>query len=337
MRTTHAILSAIRTPFGHQFLALGVDARGRSYLALLSSLTSIVKVPRESAVPCDLSRFSEDAILTLTAAQLVAMTIIDPVLAGQKLVVYNASGVIAQAITVQASKKGVEVLFVTDSVDAASIPSSWIQLSPYVGRSELSRTIPANLVCFVSLSTDVSENELTYLSILSPYCHRENTKTLYSPRAIDTGTSSPAISRQILERAIQYVPNAEYKSTSKEVGLEELVNKERLKDPLTVINWTAATVVPARVSRFDTKPLFRTDRTYWLCGLSGALGISLCDWMIDRGVRNLVLTSRNPKVDLAWIKDHRRNGVIIKTLSWYVSPRAPFFNSLTNQINQSAT
>lgn len=325
MRTTHTILSALRTPFGHQYLALGFDTSGRSYLTLLSSLTNVVQVPKESAVPCDLSRFPENAILTLTAAQLVAMAIINPILAGQKLVVYNASGVIAQAITVQAHEKGVEVMFVTDSVNAAATQSSWVQLSPYVGRSELSRTIPANLVCFVSFSTHVSENELTYLSILSPHCHRENTKSLFSPCAIDIGTSSTVMLRQILERAIRYVPNAENKSTSKEVGVEELVGTEGPNDPLTVINWTAATVVPARVSRFDNKPLFKTDRTYWLCGLSGALGISLCDWMIDRGVRNLVLTSRNPKVDTAWIKDHRRNGVIIETMPWYKSSRAPFF------------
>ena len=313
---THAILSAVKTPFGHRFLALGVDSSGRRYLALVSSLTSVLKVPKESAVPCDLSRFSEDAVLTLIAAQLVAMGIIDPIFTGQKLVVHNASDVIAQAITAQASAKGVEVIFTTDCVDTASVPSSWIQLSPYLGRSELSQTIPANVVCFVGLSAHDSENELTCLSILSPYCHRENAKTLYSPHAIDTGTSSPAILGQILERAAKYIPNEEYKLTSKAVSLEMLAGKERPKDPLTVIDWTAATVLPARVSRFDIKPLFRTDKTYWLCGLSGALGISLCDWMIDRGVRNLVLTSRNPKVDLAWIKDHRRKGVIIKTLSW---------------------
>ena len=52
--------------------------------------------------------------------------------------------------------------------------------------------------------------------------------------------------------------------------------------------------------------------------MSGALGISLCDWMIDRGVRYLVLTSRNPKVDPAWIETHRQNGAIVKTIAWYV-------------------
>ena len=277
-------------------------------------------------MPCDLSRLSEDAILTLIAAQLVAMAIIDPIFTGQKLVVHNASDVIAQGITTQASAKGVEVIFTSDSVDTASIPSSWVQLSPYLGRSELSQIIPANVVCFVGLSAHESENEVTSLSILSPYCHKESAKTLYSPHAIDTGTSSPAILGQILERAAKYILSEEYKPTLKAVSLETLAGKERPKDPLTVIDWTTATALSARVSRFDIKPLFRTDRTYWLCGLSGALGISLCDWMIDRGVRNLVLTSRNPKVDLAWIEDHRRKGVIIKTLSWYVSRGEPLSN-----------
>ena len=326
MRTTHAVLSAVKTPIGHRFLALGVNSSGTRYLALVSSLTSIIKVPKESAVPCDLSNFSEEAILILTAAQLVAMAIVDPIFAGQKVVIHNPSVIIAQAVTAQASAKGINAIFVTDSVDTASIPSSWIKLPPYLGRSDLGQIIPADIVGFVGLSAHDSENELTILSTLSPYCRKENVKTLYSPHAIDFGTSSAAILGQTLQRATKNIQRNEYEPATKAVGLETITGKERAEDPLTVVDWTAATSIPARVSRFDIKPLFKGNRTYWLCGLSGALGISLCDWMIDRGVRNLVLTSRNPKVNPTWIEDHRRNGVIVKTLSWYVSHNIPLCN-----------
>ena len=318
MRTTHAVLSAIKTPIGHHFLALGVDSKGARYLTLVSSLTSILRVPKESAVLWNLSGISEDAILTLTASQLVAMAIIDPLFTGQKTVIHNASSVIAQAITAQAFAKDVHVIFKTDWGDTASNPSSWIKLSSYLGRSDLIQIIPADIASFVGFSTDDSENELTILSTLSPYCRKENIKTMYSPHGIDTSTSSPAILSQTLKRAAKYNQSQKSNPTTKAVGLERLAGGELLKDPLTVVDWTAATSLPVRVFRFDIKPLFKGDKTYWLCGLSGALGISLCDWMIDRGVRNLVLTSRNPKIDPAWFEDHKRNGVTVQALSWYV-------------------
>ena len=319
LRTTHTVLSGLKTPLGHKFLALAVDSSGNRYLTLVPSLTSVLKVPENSAVLCNHLGLSEESLLTLAAAHLISMTIVDPLIAGQKLVSHNASDAIAQAITAQASTKGIKITFTTDCADQASIPSSWIKLPPYLGRSDLSKIIPSNIACFVSFSDDNTENELTILSTLSSHCRKETTKTIYSPDAVDTGPSRADILGEILQSAIEYSQDQGCNNTAKAVSLERLAGEELTDDPLTIIDWTASTLVPARVTRFDIKPLFKGDKTYWLCGLSGALGISLCDWMIDRGVRYLVLTSRNPKIDPAWIEDHKRNGVIVKILLWYVS------------------
>lgn len=319
MRTTHAVLSALKTSVGCKFLALGVDCSGTRYLALVSSLTSVLKVPETSAVSCDLSDFSEDAYLTLVAAHLVSMVIVDPLITGQKIVVHNASDVIAQAITAQTSANDIGVIYTTDSTDTVSPPSSWIKLPPYLGRSELSQIIPTDIACFVGLSNNSSENELTMLSNLSPHCRKETAKTIYSPDGIDTGSSSAALLSQTLERAVGYIRKSggqECHHNAQTISLKSLTIGERPEDPIRIIDWTASTSLPVRVTRFDLKPLFKGDKAYWLCGMSGALGISLCDWMIDRGVKNLVLTSRNPKVEPAWIENHKRNGVTVKILSW---------------------
>ncbi|RYP37144.1 hypothetical protein DL768_010897 [Monosporascus sp. mg162] len=313
MRTTHAVLSALKTPIGYRFLVIGVDPIGRRYLALVSSLTSVLKVPEEATLPCATSSFP-DALLTLIAAQLIAMAIVDSTFPGQKVAIHNASDILAQAIAAQASVKGVATIFTTDRLDVTSIPSSFIKIPPYLGRSDLSQIIPADIACFVGLSPHESENELSILSFLSPYCRKENAKTLYSPHAVDTGTAFPAILGQILERAAKHLPK-EYELTPKEVSLGTLLTANEYPDePLTVVDWTTDTSLPTRVTRIDTKPLFKSDKTYWLCGLSGALGISLCDWMIERGMRYLVLTSRNPKVDPKWIEDHKRNNIFVKIM-----------------------
>ena len=319
LHTTHTVLSALKTPLGHKYLALAFDPSGNRYLTLVPSLTSILKVPKKSAVPCDHLGLSEESLLTLAAAHLISINIVNPLIAGQRLVGHNASTAIVEAITAQASARGIEVAFTTDCADSASIPGSWIKLRPYLGRSDLNEIMPSNIACFVSFSNDNTENELTILSTLSSHCRKETTKTIYSPDAVDTGPSHADILGETLQSAVEYIQGQDCKNTVEAVSLERLISEERTEDPLTIVDWTAPTSVPARVTRFDIKPLFKDDKTYWLCGLSGALGISLCDWMIDRGVRYLVLTSRNPKIDPAWIEDHKRNGVTIKILLWYVS------------------
>ena len=260
MRTTHAVMSALKTPAGYKFLVLGIESDGTRYLALISSLTSILKVSEKSAVSCDLSGFSEDAFLTLAAAHLVSMAIVDSLITGQTLVVHNASDVIAQAITAQTSTNGIEVVYTTDSTDTLSPPSSWIKLPPYLGRSDLGQIVPTDIACFVGLSNDSSENELTMLSNLSPHCRKETAKTLYSPDGIDSGPSSAAILGQTLERAIGYIRKfngQERHHNAEAVSLESLVAGERSKDPMRIIHWTTSTSLPVRVTRLDIKPVWR--------------------------------------------------------------------------------
>lgn len=62
----------------------------------------------------NLSGISGDAILTLTASQLVAMAITDPLFTVQEIVIHNASSIAAQAITAQAFAKDVSVICTTD-------------------------------------------------------------------------------------------------------------------------------------------------------------------------------------------------------------------------------
>ena len=319
--TTHTTCFAIKTTVGHKYLALGRDSKGSHYLAFNASPTSNLKLPRGLAVPCDLSDFRGDVFLAMAAAHVTATAVIAPMATGQRLVVHNAPSTIAQAITAQAKANKIETTFTLDATETVVPPSTWNVLPLYLRHSDLIEIIPADIACFLGLSNDSSVNETTMLSSLSPYCRKETADTIYAPTGIHSGSSSAFILRQILETAIAYVQGSKGKGEAccpDTVKVESLAKGEHHTDPTTIVKWEASNTLPVRVTRFDIKPLFKEDKTYWLCGTSGALGISLCDWMIDRGVRYLVLTSRNPKVEPAWIEDHRRNGVIVKTISWYV-------------------
>jgi len=265
---------------------------------------------------------SEASYLGLVLAELVAMAIIDPLFSGQKLAIHNAPESIMRAIASHAAYKGVGITFTADSRGAvvSADVASQIQLPLYPSCSDIVSILPSDLACFVSFSTSSeAENEAMIISCLSSYCRKENMSTLFSPHSVDTGAPK-AMVQQILGRAVSSSKGHKAPTPSHQVGLETLARGERPADALAIIDWTTlSTTLPVRVTRFEITQLFKADKTYWLVGLSGALGISLCDWMIERGVRYLVLTSRNPKIDARWIQNHERNGVTIKILLWYVN------------------
>ncbi|EDU46789.1 lovastatin nonaketide synthase [Pyrenophora tritici-repentis Pt-1C-BFP] len=165
-------------------------------------------------------------------------------------------------------------------------------------------------------------NQFNPVTLLDPLTYLENISTLFSSHSVDTGAPK-TLAQQVLSRAVSSSNGREMSAPSVQVGLETLARRERPADALTIIDWTSSsTILPARVTRFEITQLFKADKTYWLVGLSGALGISLCDWMIERGVRYLVLTSRSPKIDARWIQNHEKNGVSIKILLCDVTDEA---------------
>ncbi|KAJ3542839.1 hypothetical protein NM208_g3893 [Fusarium decemcellulare] len=324
LRITHSVLSAIRTPIGHQFLVLGVDPKGIHHLALVSSLTSRSSIPKSSTAPCDLEWFEDAAAFLINAvAQLVALTILDSLVAGHRVAVHNFPDLFSQALSTQAIANNIRVLHTNDRTECASWRADLdhVTLAPYMSRSQLEGFFPDNIACFASLSgREKTESELLLLSSLPLHCRRETAETLFCSHAVESTVATAGILGLILDKVVTFAKG----STSRQsqdaqpelpiTSLESLASNSWPDDPMMIIDWTSATSLPARVSRLDSMPLFKSDKTYWVCGMSGPLGISLCDWMIERGSKYLVITSRNPKIEAAWVGDHKRRGVTIKLM-----------------------
>lgn len=67
-----------------------------------------------------------------------------------------------------------------------------------------------------------------------------------------------------------------------------------------IVSWDSDLPVVVRPADHSSS-LFRGDRSYWLVGLTGDLGLSLCEWMLQHGARYVVLSSRRPDVDTEWL------------------------------------
>ncbi|KAK5632219.1 hypothetical protein RRF57_007933 [Xylaria bambusicola] len=72
--------------------------------------------------------------------------------------------------------------------------------------------------------------------------------------------------------------------------------------PLDVLEWPIPMEdITGRVRPADSQVHFSGNKTYWLSGLSRSPGLLLCEWMVDRGAKFIVISSRSPKIKDRWI------------------------------------
>ena len=320
---TQSTISAIKTRLGHQFLVLGTCRRtGLVYMTLTGSLTSIQRVPSTSVLHLATLSCSAEIFLEAVAAHLACMAVLDS--AGQVLLVHNPTPAIAACLSEQALGKGVEVMFTTD-MDHKGVPGSWIKISPYLTKHDMERLIPFTEVRSfweVTAGTSPATTSTTecILGCLPANCRVETVNSVFSSSAPTVPAAQGALLVKELNAAVNYT-NGQASLADQLPGVETITIDDISKgckpqSPTAILSWVARSSVPIRATRVDSAPLFRPDRTYWLVGLSGNLGLSLCDWMIDHGAKNVAISSRNPgKIDSAWVEAHAQSGTTVVLLA----------------------
>ena len=326
IKTTLTVPFALKTPIGHKFLAYGRDTKTQTpYLTCLSSLVSVAKVSNEAAAACaEFDGHDEAALIRTTAAHIIAITVLENLFDGHLILVHNADDTFAKAIEHQATVKGVQVVFVTD-LSSSEIPDSWIQLPRYLSQAEIEDILPFTPAAFVGFSnheTRISENEEILLSHFGEHCQKIQTRDLFSTTATEYFPSSKAKLKEILSTAVESAQKElrtkhSTSSGTQLVALSELDSNNYPVNPLSIIDWTTTNALPMSVSRLDSEQMFVGENsTYWIVGMTAALGISLADWMISKGARNIVMTSRKPMISQEWIKSYRRKGIVVTILAW---------------------
>ena len=341
VRITHATAYAFKSTMGHKFLALGIDMRSEArYLILVSSLASIVKVSKEHMTLLKTDDSSTPTNLFYAANHLLAHAIVSPSMRGATVLVHNASKEIAEIILMQAKATGVNIVFISDKNEPLVSNLEIKHLPNYLSRAELWALLPdpGQIRCFVTFTSlkRSSESRDMILANLPAWCHIESVDTLYSTGGCESDPAGDSTLLKYIEHALERAQeqNKYSHAVFKTIDLDQLVGNSQNfahdrdshdindaddcdNDWSAILDFTSSHHLPVHEKRLDAGgPMLRSDRTYWMVGLSGALGISLCDWMIGTGARRLVLSSRNPQIELAWIESHRERGIEITIIPW---------------------
>nr|XP_036580489.1 beta-ketoacyl synthase domain-containing protein [Colletotrichum truncatum]KAF6788401.1 beta-ketoacyl synthase domain-containing protein [Colletotrichum truncatum] len=319
LKLSHSSYNAIKTPFGNAFVVLGTGVSdGAQYVGLVKSLASIA----DAAVSIPFSPSSHLGVdyIAMVTSHILLPLIMDSLGNDDTLVVHSAPVVLAELLTQHANSAGIKLVFTTASETEAE-KRGWLQIHQYLRQSQVKLLLPRDITRFVDFTPMDGPLSLSspITSVLPPHCHILNSLSMFTTvgKAMRTDSQFKAKASEMLEQALTATLSSldtlqSESSVTSRIRLEELSIKDGSSDPLTVIEWNTASV-PVTVQPIDVQ--FSPEKTYWLVGLTGDMGLSVADWMVRNGAKYLTITSRKPKIDKLWLEDTERNGAVVRILS----------------------
>ncbi|KAH7139912.1 polyketide synthase [Dactylonectria estremocensis] len=296
-------------------------------MAISESNGSTVDVDPERLIAID-----EDGctpgVLAATAHHLLVRAIALLASGARKVLLYQAEESLASMVATEIAAQGGEAHFVSSSSDA---PDSWIKIHVNSSKRALSRVVPRDVQLYVDCSGYSS-------AILSA------TSASVTLRAcVPADCEAQQLGGGLLQEAFQrpdrgglslfeesYTKAKRSFSEDQEQALEDSLIKaadlagadaSSLKHKRYVTDWQQKETLKLTIQPLDVQGIFKPDKTYFMVGMAGGLGLSICQWMIRTGAKHLVITSRNPKVDDSLLQDARRANAKLHIIPMDVSKR----------------
>lgn len=334
VRLCHSLLKSIRiTDTSNAYFSLGKVADGSIdglVLLMSTSLDSVVSAPASLVWPAPFinpdSRDQASEALTALSAHIIALGILETATHGGLLVVLDPEPSVGHALAGLAPTHGVKLLLLTTSATRArEHEPPWVFVSSKEPTRSIQHKVPWQTVStFLDMST--SEEGRTCASrvthnCLPIGCWKFNRADFIGGRVqldIDNQASMQQVTARVVQAGSSYCPAsgtdpASIRSLSR-VGLNEVGALAGQQDQV-VVSWDADKIVNVREQPASDRVSFAPDKTYWLVGLTRGLGLSLCEWMVDRGARHLVLSSRRPGIEAAWLEEMAARGATVKVLA----------------------
>jgi acyl transferase domain-containing protein len=319
IKVTHSTLAASRVKgvgFLHLVLGRALDTQAQ-LLALTESHASITTAPPCWVVPCSVPEGQEAGFLSMVVCSLLADYISDVAERNSAVLVYGANPMLTRAITDRSFVKGIHAYFdaglPNDSSESSSVHHKM--------RSALSPkfSIPKNVSAIVQLCKDSSRIPARVASLVPKYVNRLSLGDMYSDSSVVPPYSDMSKASESLR--VAYLSAGPALSLTAQVGTfhvlqaDEIPNFSHTASGLQIVEWTKTTHVPVAVQTASSMLRLSSNKTYLLAGMTGDTGRSICQWMIERGARNVVLTSRSPKVDRWWIDEMAAAGAKVAAMS----------------------
>ncbi|KAI8623593.1 hypothetical protein F5Y19DRAFT_481509 [Xylariaceae sp. FL1651] len=325
IRVTHSLRSALRIhKVGFMHLALGHSLDSNNQVVALAIQHTLEVTPFvRLALPVPVPAGQETALVSLLAYQLLANFLVSETPYGATVVIHEAGESFAAVLRDETQRNGVNLFLTTTST--ATLRSGWHHIHPTAPDRKIRDLVPKDSAVFCDLSVDQSASAAgaRLKTHLPSHCCVYD----YSSVFADSSTCEPlqaqsSYLQKLLEDCVSRclaAPQSDHSSPSVPLNVFSMAHGGY---PWDIVEWPIlAPCVTARVCPADSQVRFSENKTYWLCGLSGSLGLLLCEWMTHRGARHVVISSRSPKVEEQWLAKMRSLGADVRIFACDITDR----------------
>lgn len=309
------------------YLSTGYEVgSGSPVIVLTDKLHSQVHTPSSWAQTTHVEfESTAQSVLVNVAAELAADSVFSTIGLGETVVVLNPDVVLGTTLIQRAVEKGVRlVLLVTDSSGKfLLLPRPWNVVHTKSSTRDLRKAIPASTTTFINLGGSSSELVSSIAAVLPACCiiRSEPHLSRSEPSVVVKEPSAMAdIAAQLAVAWVRCTIRGQQSSTNTKhqlpvINISDLTyNRIKVSDQ-ALVSWTSTAAIPVQVRPATRIVQFAPDRTYWMIGLAGSLGLSLCQWMAQRGAKYIALSSRNPQVDQAWLRSMESLGCQVQVFA----------------------
>lgn len=305
--------------FGSLFLILGrLSGLDGKVLAFSDLNASVVSVPKAWTIVYNGTGQEDSSVIKAAFDVSLAQTLLSTTMPSSALLVYEATAELAAALKELALEQGKDVRCITSRTEIANKDIQYIHPSTHA--RALTSTFPKRLTAFVDLSGRGHTGSLAprIEEQLPIQCQQLDVANLVGRQAFTRPCGNEDTIVNVLKRTLSYA-TTHPSSSVEEVAVADM-NGQALAnlDQVKVLNWTINETLPVNLSPAGEVIQFRSDKTYWLVGLAGQLGLSLCQWMVKHGARHVALSSRNPKISEKWLEFVQADGAEVRAVPWYV-------------------
>lgn len=316
IEVSRSILTALKLKsVGYLYIVIGVVAgTQKKVIAMSEGNRSVVSCPKSWTHPCPVSEDQESRLLLAIANDLLADAIIGRTKKGNSLLVHEPTPLLKSAVSRLAKVKALLVTYTSAKSDMSGVH----HLHPCTPDRAIEHCIPKHVSVFVDFSGSADPNEIgaRIEKHLPLQCKRSKAGALFNPQSVIRPGHSKATVWKTLQdsyaRSLVELSGGESLGQVQEIALKDIPEHPLEIGNLCTVNWTATTKVPIRILPAECDTQFRNDRTYFLIGLTGELGLSLCHWMVKRGAKYLALTSRKPNINQEWLNMIQEMGAVVK-------------------------
>lgn len=250
----------------------------------------------------------DDATLLHTATcAILAQSFLDQTVPGTALLVYEENKVLQRAIKIQAVARGVQPYFTTGIKSEATKGQEAHFLHRWASNRSLAELIPSGVSAIARFDNE-SNSVFLRVKALFPDAVCADISTLIRSSALLPQQGEVHTTLQIANGIVSQLADSS----------NEPINTIRIEavpktpiDVLTglhVVDWTGTQKPPVPVQSASSQINLSAQKTYLLVGIANDLGQSVAQWMISRGARKVVMTSRTPKVEPSWLYEMGKLG-----------------------------